>query len=252
MVKKRAYPKIALKYFKNHALHFTEYSVFTLRFSKFENLLDDNSIVSKLLPYIENQQIKRLLIFKEGTLKNKNIHFHVRLETLHFKNKQKLHRSLMDTTFKELKGNKQKQCHECKIGPKQIDQYLGASKTYCAKDGNLIYQSGYTDYQIIEMIKIGNIIKQCATAPIYKKIILFYSLQGLVPEHVHPTRNHWNSIITSIQLYYTEEEKGYVHNTTIFRNLAMNIMKEISYRYRIKQLTELIDYLDYNVNNRVS
>ena len=237
---KQPYLKQTLSYF-GQSEHQTTDSIFTLRFSRFDDLFA-NSIVSKFTPSIEAEQINRLLIFKEGSKHKKNIHFHVRLESNHFLNKQKLHRDLLKIAFSELKGNSQLSCHPCKEKDKIHDQYLGASKTYIAKEGNLIYQYGYTQNQVDTMMYHGKLIANYANAPLYKKIILLYNLEEL-PIRDFPTRNHWSIVVTHIRQYYEENNKGYVNNNHITRNLAKNIMKELSYKYRIRQLTEFIDYL---------
>ncbi len=240
MRKQKTYLKQTLAYF-NKKEHQTLSSIFTLRFSRFGDVFA-NSIVSKFTPYIKNEQIKALLIFKEGTKQKKNIHFHVRLETDHFLNKQKLHRDLLKKSFSELKGNAQLSCHPCKEKDKHHDEHMGASKSYIAKEGNLIFKHGYTDIQIEEMIYHGRLIAQYSNAPIYKKIILLYNLKE-IPIPLLPKRKDWRIVVTHMQQYYEENNKGYVNRNHITKSLAQNIMKELSYSYRINCLHEFIEQL---------
>ncbi len=240
MRNQKTYLKQTLSYF-NKKEHQTSSSIFTLRFSRFGDVFA-NSIVSKFTPYIKNEQINALLIFKEGTQHKKNIHFHVRLETNYFWIKQKLYRDLLKKSFTELTGNAQLSCHPCKEKDKHHDNHLGASKTYIAKEGNLIYKYGYTDLQIEEMIYHGRLIANYTNAPIYKKIILLYNLKK-IPESKLPKRKDWRIVVTHMQQFYEENNKGYVNNNHITKTLAQNIMKELSYTYRINSLHNFIEQL---------
>ncbi len=235
------YPKPVLAYF-HLPEHNTENSVFTLRFSKYPDNFE-NSIVSRLRPYIKKEQINRLLVFKEGEHKNKK-HIHIRFESKsYFFSLNSVHKKLMATAFKDLKGNKQKQSHACKIQDEIKDKFLGASKTYIAKEGKLVFQHGYNPNEICQMVKFGKMYADYVTLPIYRKIIVNSSLKKYFTGGRTASKADWGVVVSAMQDFYETAGRGYIQRTYTFKNIARNIMLECCYTYRIEESQWLIDEL---------
>lgn len=134
------------------------------------------------------KQFPKVLCFKEKGTKSGKPHIHARIEIDNLKNEMSWSRKLK----KELpflhgakKGHHwivKTNCYSCnthKDPTGELEKYClnVSSFTYIAKEGNLVYQKGYTQSQIEEWINIGSSIKLITKEKLHKKIIFYSKLK---------------------------------------------------------------------------
>ncbi len=134
------------------------------------------------------KQFSKVLCFKEKGTKSGKPHVHCRIE--HTLNEMSWSRKLkkeLPFLFGKKKGHHwimKSSCYTC-VSTKHKDPE-GQDNKYClhtssflyiAKEGNLVYQKGYTQSQIEEWINIGSSIKEITKEKLHKKIIFYSKLK---------------------------------------------------------------------------
>ncbi len=134
------------------------------------------------------KQFPLVLCFKEKGTKSGKPHIHARIEIPTLKNEMSWSRLLkkeLPFLYGKKKGHHwivKTNCYSCtshKDPTGEQDKYClnVSSYTYIAKEGNLVYQKGYTQSQIEEWINIGSSIKQITKEKLHKKIIFYSKLK---------------------------------------------------------------------------
>ena len=248
MTKKLLYPRECYDFWDDDIQHaHTQDSIFTVRFTpgfkkekkyeEFEKLLKEE---------FSKEYVHKSAIFKEG--KKNNYHYHIRIETT-LKNKQAVHRKIM-SSFKHLPGPA-KAVHPCKEGSNQIDDNLGQSKSYCAKDGNLVFSHNIKPEEIKYWIEIGKAAKDFQKKPLYKKIIEYSDFIIADGSWSIPSSHHYEkrskvmhfqlqAIVQGIEQYYDATGGGYVQKDYRNMQLIKNIYAHLSEDYREFEKERLI------------
>lgn len=89
-----------------------------------------------------------------------------------------------DQHFPELKGNKMLAFKKVYSSGVLLSECVVKAHTYIAKEGNLVFQKGYTNAEIQSCIAKGSHIHELKDKPIYVQIICFYKIHNLTYEEV--------------------------------------------------------------------
>ncbi len=150
-----------------------------------------------------NTRVNKIICFEEGDdLGETARHYHIRMVT-DYKTKKSVS-DLMKRIFPiddpdplvPKKGNRALSVHDCK----GKDRSVWHSATYIAKMGQLVYQYGYSDGKIAEIIKIGRQLMFKKGIPIYRQIIVIYKLDTYL--ELQP-----DDLMEIVQEYYKEFNK---------------------------------------------
>lgn len=193
-----------------------------------ENIAADQ--VAETLEIIakKNDNIKKILCFEEGSDKGQVArHYHMRFVT-DYKDRKSMSDVIKANFPIGDKGNRAYSLRKCQ----GKDKTLWKSATYIAKQGNLVFQVGYTEHEIAELINVGRRLAVTATTPIYKQIICIYKLDDipdLMPSY----------LLDIIEAYYKENNKA-IPQLYQLKALMHNILYACNTTYRKRTRSQLI------------
>lgn len=176
----------------------------------------------------KNDNVKKILCFEEGADVGKVArHYHMRFVT-DYKDRKSMS-DLIKAHFPiGTKGNRAYSLRKCQ----GKDKTIWKSATYIAKLGNLVFQVGYTQDEIAELISVGRKLAVTATTPIYKQIICIYQLddiQDLMPSY----------LMDIIEKYYEENNKP-IPQLYQLKALMHNILFSCNLTYKRRTRSQLI------------
>lgn len=176
----------------------------------------------------KNDNVRKILCFEEGDdVGQVARHYHMRFVT-DYKDRKSMS-DLIKANFPiGTKGNRAYSIRKCQ----GKDKTIWKSATYIAKLGNLVFQVGYTEADIAELISVGRKLAVTATTPIFKQIICIYNLDDipeLMPDY----------LMDIIEAYYKENNKA-IPQMYQLKALMHNILYACNDIYRKTVRSDLI------------
>lgn len=193
-----------------------------------------------------SNHITRMIAFEEGEdMGEVDRHYHVRVET-DYKTAQSIRDIIKKAFGSEMKnkltlavpqhgGKTQYSVHDCKLK----DKKFWKGETYIAKQGNLVYQKGYTEAHVAKMIHWGRKLSSQAGVTIPRKIVLMKDItKGSSVVYIYDSIIQW----------YTDENKNLPDEKQMMR-LIHNIYMLVSNPYRNAVRSDLIMNFSQKLTN---